>query len=173
VVGPHLDQQALAAAVRRTLPHAVLRLRSDRLDALASMPLQQGAEAVFASGLAAAAVLSALILLLTLALGAEERAAALARLHTMGLAAGQGTTMVIVETVPVVLAATAAGLACAWLLGPLTGSALDLSVFTSGVTAVPVRADLATLAIPAAGLLALALAVLLPSGLRPFRARGS
>jgi len=160
VTGPHLDQPALAAAVRRALPSAVLRLRSDTLAALADMPLQQGAEAVFGSGLVAAAGLSALIALLTLAIAAEERGQALARLYTMGLATGQGTRMVILEVVPVVLSAVAAGVICAWLLTPLTGSALDLSVFTAGV-AVPLRADPAALAVPAAGLVGLMLTVLL------------
>jgi putative ABC transport system permease protein len=160
VTGPHLDQAALAAAVRRTMPNAELRLRANTLDGLTGMPLQQGAEAVFASGLAAAAGLSALILLLTLALAAEERAQALARLHSMGLAAGQGTRMVIFEAAPVLLAAVTAGVICAWLLAPLTGSSLDLSAFTDGAATVPVQADFTTLAIPPAGLVLLALAVL-------------
>jgi putative ABC transport system permease protein len=160
VTGPHLDQPALAAAVRAAMPDAVLQLRADTLDTLAGMPLQRGTEAVFGSGLVAAAGLSALILLLTLALAAGERARALARLYTMGLATGQGTRMVILEAVPVVLVAVAAGVICAWLLAPLTGSSLDLSVFTDGAVAVPVRADLTTVAVPAASLIVLALTVL-------------
>lgn len=45
-------------------------------------------------------------------------------------------------------AAVAAGVVCGWALAPLTGSALDVSVFTGGTASVPVRADAAILVIP-------------------------
>jgi putative ABC transport system permease protein len=160
VTGDHLDQQALRAAAHRVLPHAAISLRSAALATLAGSPLQRGAVTAFALGVAAAAGFSTVILLLSLALAARDRTDALARLAAMGLTAGQARRMVVLEALPVVLAAVAAGAACGWLLAPLTGPALDLSVFTGGAVGVPIRADLTSLALPAAGLLVLALAVL-------------
>ncbi len=101
-----------------------------------------------------------LVLLLTLVLAARSRALTLARLSTMGLGAGQGRRLVIAEALPPVLAAAAAGAACAVALVPLLAPVLDLSVFTGSGAPVPVRADLAALAIPVAGLVVLAVATL-------------
>jgi putative ABC transport system permease protein len=160
VTGPHLSQRALIAAVDAQLRGAVITFRSAALAALATDPLQQGADAVFASGVLAAAGFSAVIVLLSLAIQGRDRDLALARLAVMGLPAGQARLMVLLEALPAVLAAIAAGAACGWALAPLTGSALDLSVFTGDTATVPVRADLAALAVPAAVLVVLVLAVL-------------
>ena len=160
VTGVHLDQHALAMAVHRELPAATIAFRSAALAALASSPLQEGADAVFSSGIAAAAWFSALIVLLSLAVEARDRDLALARLAAMGLANGQAARLVMLEAVPVVLAAVAAGVVGGWALAPLTGPALDLSVFTGGAASVPVRFSVAAIAVPAAGLVVLTLAVL-------------
>jgi putative ABC transport system permease protein len=158
VTGVHLDQPALVLAVHRELPDATISSRSTALAALASSPLQQGADAVFSSGVAAAAGFSVLIVLLSLALEARDRDLALARLAAMGLANGQAARLVVLEALPVVLAAVAAGAVCGWALAPLTGSALDLSVFTGGAVSVPVRFNVVALAVPAAGLVVFAMA---------------
>jgi len=160
VTGPHLDQHALSLAVRRELPGATITFRSAALAALASSPLPQGAGAVFAAGVAAAAVFSVLIVLLSLALEARDRDLALARLAAMGLGNGQAARLVVLEALPVVLAAVAAGVVGGWALAPLTGSALDLSVFTGSAASVPVRLSVAAVGVPAAGLVVLTLAVL-------------
>ncbi len=160
LAGPHLDQARLAAVVRRMAPEAVTTFRSANLAALTGAPLQHGAYVVYAAGIAAAAGLSVVIVLLGLALGARGRELTLARLTTMGLRPGQARRLAMTETLPAVLAAAVAGTAGAWVLAPLTGPALDLSAFTGTSASVPVRADVAALAIPAAGLLVLALATL-------------
>jgi putative ABC transport system permease protein len=160
VTGPQLNQRALTAAVHLYLRDAVITFRSAALAALVGSPLQRGAVAVFASGVLAAAGFSAVIVLLSLAIEARDRDLALARLTVMGLSAGQARRMILLEALPAVLAATAAGAACGWALAPLTGSALDLSVLTGGTASVPVRPDLAALAVPAVGLMVLVLAVL-------------
>jgi len=92
--------------------------------------------------------------------GKTPLALTLARLSTMGLGAGQGRLLVITEALPPVLAAAVAGAVCALALVPLLGPVLDLSVFTGSGAAAPVRADLAALAIPAAGLVVLGVATL-------------
>jgi putative ABC transport system permease protein len=99
-------------------------------------------------------------LLLSLVLGASGREQTLTRLATMGLSSGQARLAAIGENLPALLAAIAAGAVCAAALAPLVGPVLDLSVFTGSPAGVPVRADFAALAMPAAGLAVLALAAL-------------
>jgi putative ABC transport system permease protein len=165
VTGVHLDQHALATAVHRELPAATITFRSAALAALASSPLQHGADAIFSSGIAAAAGFSALIVLLSLALEARDRDLALARLAAMGLGHGQAARLAVLEALPVMLAAVAAGIVGGWALAPLTGSALDLSVFTGSGASVPVQFSVAAIAIPAAGLVVITLVVLLAQAL--------
>jgi putative ABC transport system permease protein len=138
--------------VHLRLPDAVITFRSAALAALTGSPLQRAAGAVFASGVNAAAGFSAMIVLLSLAIEARDRDLALARLAVMGLSAGQARRMILLEALPAVLAA---GAVCGWALAPLTGSALDLSVFTGGTATVPVRVDAGVLVIPSAGLVVL------------------
>ncbi|MGH3153674.1 MAG: FtsX-like permease family protein, partial [Streptosporangiaceae bacterium] len=160
VTGAHLSQRALIAAVHARLPDALIAFRSTALAALADSPLQRGADAVFASGVLAAAGFCVVIVLLSLAVQAQDRDLTLARLAVMGLTGRQARLMVLLEALPAVLAAIAAGAACGWALAPLTGSALDLSAFTGSTASVPVRADPAALTVPAAVLVALILTVL-------------
>jgi putative ABC transport system permease protein len=155
ITGPRLNDRALAAAVARIIPDATITFRSSVLAGLSGAALPHGAYVAFAEGSGAAAGFCVLVLLLSLVLAARSRAQTLARLSTMGLGTGQGRLLVIVEALPPVLAAAAAGAACALALVPLLGPVLDLSVFTGSGAAVPVRADLAALAIPAAGLIIL------------------
>jgi putative ABC transport system permease protein len=160
LVTGHLDQGALTAAVHRTLPHAVITFRAAALAALADSPLERGAEIDFAVGTAAAAGYCAVIVLIGLAVEGRDRELLQARLTAMGLRTWQARRMAVLEGLPATLAALGGGIACGWALVPLTGPALDLSVFTAGHATVPIRADPAVLAVPAAGLVLLALAVL-------------
>ena len=160
VTGANLDDQALAAAVGRAVPGASVTFRSAVLAALARAPLPHMATVFFAEGVVLSAALAGVILLLGLATGARARDRALARLRVLGLGRGQGRLLLATEALPPVLAAMAGGLACAWLLGPLIGPALNLSVFTGSAAGVAVRPGFAALAWPAAVLLGLAAAAL-------------
>jgi putative ABC transport system permease protein len=160
VTGTHLDEHALSAAVARTAPGASVAFRSAALAALAGAPLQHAAGVFFTEGAALAAALAAAILLLGLAMDARARDHELVRLRVLGLGRGQGSLLLAAQTLPQVLAAVAGGLACAWLLGPLLGPDLNLSVFTGSPASVPVRPEYPALALPAAVLLALAVAAL-------------
>jgi putative ABC transport system permease protein len=105
---------------------------------------------------------------LELALGAADREATLARLATMGLGERQRARVVAVEVLPAVLAAALAAWACALVLPRVVSPAIDLSVFTSTPVSVPLApgvsfsataplvADVASLALPLAGLIVLA-----------------
>jgi putative ABC transport system permease protein len=160
LTGAHLRPGQLAAVVRRTVPWAVVRLRSAALSALAGAPLQHGTYVLFAVGIPAAAGFGVIALLLSLVLGAGGREQTLTRLATLGMSAWQARLAAIGENLPALLAAIAAGAVCAALLAPLVGPVLNLSVFTGSAAGVPVRADFAALATPAAGLALLALAAL-------------
>ena len=109
LTGPRLDQAQLASVVHRVLPGATITLRSSLLRSLADAPLQHGTYVLFAAGIGAAAGLSAVILLLALALGAQEREVTLTRLATMGLGARQARLTAVGEALPAVVAATVAG----------------------------------------------------------------
>lgn len=160
LTGPHLDTHALTAAVSRALPGAQLTFRSVVLAGLAGAPLQHTAGTLFGEGVGLAAGLAAVTLLLGLAMGARTRAYALARLRVLGFGRQQSRLLLAAQTLPQVVAAVLAGLACAWLLGPLIGPDLDLSVFTGSPASVPVGPDYLSLGLPAALLLILAAATL-------------
>jgi putative ABC transport system permease protein len=160
LAGPHLDTARLTAVVHRLLPGASVTLRSAVLRSLASAPLQHGTYALFAAGIGAAAGLSVLVLLLALSLTARGRELTLTRLATMGLNGRQARLVAVGEALPAVLAAAVAGAACAVALAVLIGPVLDLAVFTGSAARVPVRADLAAVALPAAGLAVLGLLTL-------------
>lgn len=160
VVGPQLDAGRLRAVLGRLLPGATVTFRADLLAGLAGAPLPRGAYLALADGAGAAAGFGVAILLIMAVLGARPRELTLARLATMGLSPGQSMWLVIAESLPSILAATAGGVISAWALVPLIGPNIDLSAFTGTGAAVPVRADFAALGYTAAGLLILALMVL-------------
>ena len=152
LTGTGISHSALAAVAGQDLPGAVIRYRSAALQELVSSPLQASAGLIMQLSLAVAAGFGLVILLLGLALGSAERDLMLARLTTMGLEQGSLTRLVLGEALPAVLAAVAAGAACAAALPALTGPVLNLAVFTGSATPVPLAPDLVALAIPAAGL---------------------
>ena len=160
VVGPAVDAARLRSVVGRRLPAATLVFRSGRLAALTDAPLPHGTYTAFAEGAGAAALFGAVIVLIMLALGARSRELTLARLFTMGLSPGQARRLVMTEALPAIVAATAGGAVCAWLLVPLVGPAVDLSPLTGSPVPVPVRADYGLIGLLAAGLLAVAVVTL-------------
>ncbi len=155
LTGPRLDQAALVRAARRAVPGAQVTLRSRVQAAIAGAPLPHGGFVTFAQGAAAAAGFSLLVVLLTLVLGARSRELTLARLATMGLAADQSRRIVAVETLPAILAAAVGGTACALLLVPLAGPAVNLAAFTGIPVTVPLRADPVAIVATAVALLLL------------------
>jgi hypothetical protein len=158
--------------VRHTLPDGVVTFRSSVLSALTSGPLQHGAFTLFSLAVVAAAVLGLAVMLLELALGSAEREATLARLATMGLGEGQRAWVVAREVLPAVVAAAVAAWACALALPPVLAPDINLSVFTGSSVTVRLAADVASFAVPLAGLAVLA-AVALGIEIRSGRSRGA
>ena len=155
LTGPRLDQAALVRVAKRAVPGAAVTLRSRVQAAIANAPLPHGGFVTFAQGAAAAAGFSLLVVLLTLVLGARSRELTLARLATMGLAADQSRRIVAAETLPAILASALGGIACALLLVPLAGPAVNLAAFTGIPVTVPLRADPAAIVLAAVALLLL------------------
>lgn len=160
VVGSGISQRALTGVVARDAPRAKVVFRARRLAALEDSPLQHGAYLALALGGAAAVLCGLLVLLLSLLLSAPSRQLTLARMSTMGLSAGQGRLIAVLEAVPQLLAVLVGGAATAAALGPLLGPALSLSVFTGSTSSVPVRIEPVWLAVSAGCLLVLAIGTL-------------
>jgi putative ABC transport system permease protein len=158
ITGSGIDNAAMSAAVARTVPGASIAFRSAALSALADSPLQHGASLILPLTVATSAGFGLFILMLGMALGSADRALTLARLTTMGMQ--RTTRLVLLEALPAVLLAVAAGVACALALPPLVGSAVDLSVFTGSGAPVPVRPDWVSLGLPSAAMLLIAAAAL-------------
>jgi hypothetical protein len=172
LTGGSIDRARLTAVVRHTLPGAVTTFRSDVLSSLTNGPLQHGAFTLFSLAVAVAAILGLAVMLLELALGASEREATLARLATMGLGEGQRAWVVALEVLPAVIAAAVAAWACALALPQVLAPDIDLSVFTGSSATVKLAADVASFALPLAGLAVLA-AVALGIEIRSGRGRGA
>ena len=169
LTGGSIDRARLTAVLRHMLPDGVATFRSDVLSALTSGPLQHGAFTLFSLAVVVAAILGLAVMLLELALGAAEREATLARLATMGLGEGQRAWVVALEVLPAVIAAAVAAWACALALPRVLAPDLDLSVFTGSPGTVKLAADVASFAVPLAGLAvltAVALGIEIRSGRR-------
>jgi putative ABC transport system permease protein len=158
ITGSGISTAAMSAVILRQLPGASTAFRSAELATLAGSPLQHGADLILPLTIATAAGFGLFILMLGVALGASDRALTLARLTVMGHE--RATGLVLLEALPAVVVAVAAGAACALALPPLVGSALDLSVFTGSGVPVMVRPDWISLGLPAVAALLLAAAAL-------------
>ncbi len=156
--GSAIDRARLIAAANRAIPGNVTTFRAQVLASLDSSPLQHGAGLIITLTIAAAAALGLLVVILGLALGSAERGMTLARLTVMGHERPAG--LVIAEAMPAVLAAVAAGVACALVLPTAIGSAIDLSAFTGTSTPIQFEPDALALGLPAAAIVVLALIAL-------------
>jgi putative ABC transport system permease protein len=158
VTGSGIDDAQLTAVAGKVIPGNVTTFRSTVLAALTSSPLQHGAALIIVLTIAATAAFGLLIVILGLALGSADRELTLARLTVMGHERAAG--LVIAEAMPAVLAAVAAGAACALVLPRLIGSSIDLSAFTGTAVPVQFQPDATAFALPAAAIMLLALAAL-------------
>jgi putative ABC transport system permease protein len=168
--GKHIDGAALHRTARESTTYVTALLRSEQRAALTDTPLQHGARAIYLAAVAAGAVYSALALLLSLLQAAPQRTALLARLRTMGMSRAQARRLVLLEMLPQVLLAAVGGVLVGLAVIPLLGPGVDLRALTlaSGPQdlapvdfGLGLHADPWSLALPSAGLLVLACAVLL------------
>ncbi len=158
VNGSGIDQARLSAVASRALPGSTITFRSAVLASLAGSPLLHGGAVIITLSIAAAAAFGVFIVLLGLALGSAERELTVARLTVMGY--DRDIRLVMAEALPAVLAAVAAGAVCAIVLPRLVGSSIDLSAFTGASPPVLLEPGVAALVLPAAAVVALAVAAL-------------
>jgi putative ABC transport system permease protein len=169
--GLRIDAAALRTAARHSDPPAAVLVRAEERAGMTDSPLQRGARTLYQAAVAAGAGYSALALLLSLLAAAPGRSALLARLRTMGLTRRQSRRLVLLESLPQVLLAALGGVLVGLATLPLLRPGVDLATLAfggrdggepvpAGLT-VGLRADPWSLALPSAGLLLLACAVLL------------
>ncbi|MCX4663922.1 FtsX-like permease family protein [Streptomyces uncialis] len=163
LTGDRLDREPLAKAAG---DETVVHLRTEERARYADSPLQSGAERIYLAAVAAGAGYAALALLLSLARAAPERAALLARLRTMGLTRRDGRRLLVLESLPQALLASAGGAVAGWaairLLAPGTDlTAVALAAAAGGTTApiAGLRADPVSLLVPSLAVVVLTVGV--------------
>ncbi|WP_415950424.1 ABC transporter permease [Streptomyces sp. KLOTTS4A1] len=166
VTGDGLDREQVAEVIDEVDPTLVHELRTDRRAALADAPLQNGAETVYGSAVAAGAGYAVLAVLLSLLQSAPERTALVARLRTMGLGRGQARRLLVLEALPQALLAAGGGILVALAAMELVAPGLDLGriALTSDagvLRGVRLRMDSLSLLVPAASVVLLATGVAL------------
>lgn len=159
------DPGKLRAAVEESGKEYAVQLRSEERARYVNTPMQAGAERIYLAAVAAGAGYALLAVLLSLLQTAPERRTLLARLRTMGLTTGQGRKLLAFEAAPQALLAAGGGLFTGWATIALLSPGIDLvplalaGVAGSDTSPVLLRTDLWSLALPAAGVVALAAAV--------------
>ncbi|MFC8623696.1 ABC transporter permease [Streptomyces anulatus] len=159
------DPGKLRAAVEGSAKEYAVQLRSEERARYVNTPMQAGAERIYLAAVAAGAGYALLAVLLSLLQTAPERTTLLARLRTMGLTTGQGRKLLAFEATPQALLAAGGGLFTGWATIVLLSPGIDLvplalaGVAGSDTSPVLLRTDLWSLALPAAGVVALAAAV--------------
>lgn len=162
VAGAPGIEDSLAASTRDFARSASVASRRQLLAELTDAPLVDGVQAAFRVATVAAGGYSVLGVLLALVLTARPRGRTLSTLRTLGLTGRQSAAVAALEVIPLVMVATAAGVALGALLPRLLGPAVDLRPFTGGALATASQVEPVELAALTGGLLALvAVAVLL------------
>ncbi len=151
VIGPRLNSADLATTLRRTLPASELVLRQTALTALTGSPLVRSADVAFDLGVAAAVAVTVAAILLGLLLSGRDRTRVAAWLAALGMTRRQARRLAMLDALPLALIAVVGAVLAGLALGPIIAPVLDLSAFTGSGAAVPVRPDVVSLVIPAAG----------------------
>ncbi|MDR2987425.1 MAG: hypothetical protein LBV34_21570 [Nocardiopsaceae bacterium] len=130
VTGPHLNMTALSKTATKVLPGSQVIFRRRVLAELNSSPALRLSEGLYVAGAVAAAAVSALAVLFSLATSARSRAAMLTRLSALGMARSQALVLGMTEAVPLIAVAAVGTAACVWLLAVVVGPVLGLNTFT-------------------------------------------
>ncbi|HKR71998.1 MAG TPA: hypothetical protein VJT16_24410 [Streptosporangiaceae bacterium] len=166
VTGPHLNIAALKKTTARVLPGSEVLFRRAVLAALNSSPALRLSEGLYVAGAVAAAAVSALAVLFSLATSARSRAAMLTRLGALGMARSQALLLGMTEAVPLIAVAAAGTAACVWLLAVVVGPVLGLNTFTGSPEPAVLSPTWPDLLVPLAGAALLAVAFLAIDGVR-------
>ncbi|WP_416961801.1 FtsX-like permease family protein [Streptomyces sp. Agncl-13] len=161
VTGDRVSGAALRKAAGSS---AGVTVRAEERARYVDSPLQSGAERIYTAAVLAGAGYAVLALLLSLLRAAPERAALLARLRTMGLTRAQGRRLLVLESLPQALLAAAGGTLTGWATIRLLAPGFDLTSVALASAQSPVgearlRIDPVSLAVPAIGVLLVAVGV--------------
>ena len=161
VTGDRVSGAALRKAAGSS---AGVTVRAEERARYVGSPLQSGAERIYTAAVLAGAGYAVLALLLSLLRAAPERAALLARLRTMGLTRAQGRRLLVLESLPQALLAAAGGALTGWATIRLLAPGFDLTSVALASAQSPVgearlRTDPVSLAVPAIGVLLVAVGV--------------
>jgi putative ABC transport system permease protein len=167
--GESAGSQRFRRTAAVTVPGGHLTVRQQVISDLRNAPAQAAAERVNVLGIWAAGALAVVAILLGLAASARSRARLASRMSALGMATRQARALVLTETIPLLLVGILGMAAAATGLALLIGQALNLAVFTAGSGVLPVRPDPMALLLPAAGSIAVALAVAGTQGAVPRR----
>jgi len=164
ITGPHLNIPALRKTAAKVLPGSQVLFRSQVLAALNSSPALRLSEGLYVAGAVAAAAVSALAVLFSLATSARGRAAMLTRLGALGMARSQALLLGMTEAVPLIAVAAAGTAACVWLLTVVVGPVLGLNTFTGSPEPAVLSPTWPDLFVPLAGAALLAVVFLAIDG---------
>ena len=164
ITGPHLNMAAFRAVTARVLPGSQVLFRREVLAGLNSSPALQLSEGLYVAGAVAAAAVSALAVLFSLATSARSRSAMLTRLGALGMARSQALLLGMTEAIPLIAVAAAGTTACVWLLAVVVGPVLGLNTFTGSQDPAVLSPTWPDLFLPLAGAALLAVTFLAIDG---------
>ncbi|MGW7479981.1 FtsX-like permease family protein [Nonomuraea muscovyensis] len=144
------DAEAVARAVGR--PRAQVSSQAESLAAIESAPLTGTVRVVLLVTTVALAAYALVAVVVTLVIGAADRARALAFLRPLGLTERQAQGLTVLEILPMILVTALVGLALGLGLPAALGPGVDLSAYAGGVAVAGYSPGLATPALLAAGL---------------------
>ncbi|MEU8248479.1 FtsX-like permease family protein [Nonomuraea sp. NPDC048916] len=133
-------------------PRATVATQAGELTAIESGPLTTTVRDVLLVTTIALAAYALVAVVVTLVIGAAERARALSFLRTLGLSDRQAQRLTVLEVLPMILITALVGLALGLGLPAALGPGVDLSSYAGGVSVGHFDPDLVTPALLAAGL---------------------
>ncbi|MFG1943607.1 FtsX-like permease family protein [Nonomuraea sp. NPDC048826] len=151
-----LSGSADRAALERAVPDARVETRAATLAAIQDDPMTSTVSSTLLVVTAALGGYALVAVLITLVIGAADRARALSLLRTLGLPDRQARRLTVLEILPMVLVTALAGLGLGLGLPVALGPGIDLSAYAGGLAVGGYDLNLTTPAALAAGLAAVA-----------------
>ncbi|MEV4834863.1 FtsX-like permease family protein [Nonomuraea sp. NPDC049486] len=140
------------AALARAVPDARVETQAATLAAIQADPMTGTVSATLLVVTVALAGYALVAVLITLVIGAADRARALSLLRTLGLSDRQARRLTVLEILPMVLITALVGLGLGLGLPAALGPGIDLSAYAGGLAVGGYDLDLTTPAALAAGL---------------------
>jgi len=151
-----IDGDADLAALSRAAPGATVESQARALAAIQDDPLTGTVRATLLVVTLALAGYALVAVVITLMIGAADRARALSFLRTLGLSDRQARRLTVLEILPMICVTALAGLALGLALPAALGPGVDLSAYAGGLPVGAYELDLLTPVALAAGLAAVA-----------------